>query len=148
MSEQEAGNEEAIEAAEARLIGENPPGTKAWHDQTRVEIRSTIEAAAPLIEAKLKAEYRDGLEERMPDWLLEDIRAAAEEKAKREEWGLRKEVERRAAYLLETLIGIERSGEAGPMEDYETATHELDEILSRPTFLLSDSTTTQEADHA
>jgi hypothetical protein len=46
--------EEAIKAAEERLIGDNPPGTKAWHDQTRVEIRATISTAAPILTANLK----------------------------------------------------------------------------------------------
>jgi hypothetical protein len=45
-----------------------------------------------------------------------------------------REVERRSAYLLETLLGIERSGEAGPMEDFEEAVHGLEDILaSHPT---------------
>jgi hypothetical protein len=41
-----------------------------------------------------------------------------------------REIERRSAYLLETLVGIERSGDAGPMEDFEDAVHELEDILS------------------
>jgi hypothetical protein len=46
----------AVEAAEARLIGDNPPGTKAWHDQTRLEIRVTLQAAAPFILAPVEAQ--------------------------------------------------------------------------------------------
>lgn len=41
--------EAAMKAAEDRLIGDNPPGTKEWHDNTRIEIRVTLEAALPPI---------------------------------------------------------------------------------------------------
>ena len=53
--------EAAIRAAEDRLIGENPPGTKAWHDQTRVEIRATLDAALPAIEQAVEERVRERL---------------------------------------------------------------------------------------
>lgn len=54
--------EQAVEAAEARLIGENPPGTKAWWDTTRNEIRATLEAAEPYIRAEALVNVAEAFE--------------------------------------------------------------------------------------
>lgn len=52
----------AIKAAEERLIGQNPPGAEAWHEQTRVEIRATLTAALPAIRSQIDQEWEKRLE--------------------------------------------------------------------------------------
>lgn len=53
-----------------------PIGTDAAVRTERIEVvpASQLDAIREATEEKVKAEFRDGLEERMPDWLLKDIR--------------------------------------------------------------------------
>lgn len=71
----------AVEAAEARLIGDNPPGTKAWHDTTRTEIRVTLNAALPSLTDSIRGPVeaeRDhiGAEAILLSNQLEEVRTA------------------------------------------------------------------------
>ena len=93
--------------------------------------REVLQAAAPAIAAKAveearqqwESEFKDGLEERMPDWLLADIRAGAVEEKDRE-------IERLKALLLRRCRDAEEHSER-LIEERGDAREALSDAIAR-----------------